>query len=359
MKNITAFLTAVIILTISTVSASAGTIYEQDGKYGYNGSYTTTEKKKLKTLFFNCLLVPDNFMTHPKFYKTKTVKYKIPAIYDKITDLNNNKILVEKDGKKGLIYNENTVIPVEYDNITSFCINNDCNYHKTEKNNKYGICCSSGNSACSPDVYDDFKIQDQWILTTNNSKFGACLTKNPKLCVPALYDDIEFRDDLIITTKDSKKGAYSVYYDRIVHSVYEDFDKILSLENNVITAEKNKKTGTYKANEENKILIPVKYDFVNSYGIIKENNLYGIYLKNIKINPIYDDIIRNHPDYIIKKDGKYGLILNSYISKYEIIEAEYDEIKPQDCDTYLLKKSDEYFILKYDRNNSEYKIIKK
>ena len=148
----------------------AGEIYEKNGKYGYKGQYKYKFISNYTSFIRKNLPLGD--LGGIK-YSTKTKKYVISPTYDKIKEIKENLLIVEKDNKQGIIYEQKFIAPVEYDNIEYLT---GSSLFITQKNNFYGFIYYNNKNIfhCIPPEYDNIKAEDRnLIITLKNSYTGA------------------------------------------------------------------------------------------------------------------------------------------------------------------------------------------
>ncbi len=266
-------------------------------------------------------------------YKTKILNEKnqeifktyesVEAIenYDTVNNLwyENNVLKAKKDGKYGLIdFSGNEVLKCEYEDIYS--LKGIKNSLITVKEQKLGLCDDTGN-----------------IIINNEYKQIKSLTQN-------------YENGFIVINDNNKYGVINYNKKVALEDKYEDIKQVYGNNKYVV-----KEAGVWKLidNEQNVILDAGFDDIkqINSDNItIVKNNKYGIttITKEVKVEPIYDELTYAFLDYYIaKKDNKYGIINSSNETK---IEFKYTELTYKEDTDFIEGITDSVYSDMIDRN---------
>lgn len=233
--------------------------------------------------------------------------------YDEINVTNMDNIFYfhsSENQKYGLI-NEfgEEIVPAKYDYyIDSFSQNG---LARVKSNDKYGYIDESGNEII-PCVYMealDFNESDFTFVVTQDHELQIINSKNEILVDLGNYDDLGYTP-----ISPFNKNGFAIVLDESQHCGVIDHEGKIQLELKYDEIKYNDETETY---------------------LIKKNNLYGLYDKNLKeILPIkYDYINYKNTDSYITAGDSYDDLKMSYIfdSKGKWI-AEIDEEKIYECE---------------------------
>lgn len=200
---------------------------------------------------------------------------------------------------------------------------------KVHKGDKVGIIGNKGNIIIQA-VFDNIRLMDGNLfevtnITGENRDFtSGVYNSSGKNIIPVKYDNIASAVYMkgLITYIGGKHGLYNYEGKKILDDVYEDIDFI---NDSLIELKKDGKVGVCRIDGE--MIIPVKYDYINSgnkfsgFLIAKQNNKYGLFSdKGALLAPaVYDDIDIPFFKEIIPEDrlikvktgNKYGLLNNS------------------------------------------------
>jgi hypothetical protein len=233
--------------------------------------------------------------------------FTIPALYEEIQPFEGSVTGAKKDGKYGLIDNDNNIIyPFISNNIQS---NKLLDYFVVEKSGKFGLIDKKGQIVLPFDyesIEHCFYSKSERFIVEQNGLFGI-IDINQNIIIPIEYDEIsnwvEYGPKEHFITKNGKKGLISregkVVIPPIYDEVYVDNDKIIKVKI-------KEKYGTI--DWKNKIIHPIEFD---------EILWQWPYLTTEKFDTIY-----------LKKDGKYfstdlkGNILEKIVSE-KVIEEKF------------------------------------
>lgn len=289
-----------------------------------------------------------------------------------------NTTIIKSGGKFGLV-TDKVVVPFEYDSIAQSLTKNKNPQQKfsqfdfrhlnstnafemlVEKNGKLGLVSSEGELIYPPE--NDEIIREKvmgYILAKKNDLFSIYFTSSKQ------KTDFEFsqvRTDgygFVMATKNNKQGAFDLKGKEIVPFEYDNTG-IYQLSGLGLRVTKDRKKGII--NKEGKIIIPPIYDDINTFyegGFrellkVKSGEKTGIInLKNEIVIPIEFDWVGVENDYLKVatpgEDMKFGL----YDKEGKvIIPAEYQWITNSDTErskiTILKKEEGSYNFL--DQNN--------
>lgn len=228
----------------------------------------------------------------------------------------------QQNGKYGITFRGQQLVPFEYDNITLYKEG----HFKVRQNNLFGIytfVCQDekqrGNYKISyPVVEIDLPMNNKYIYITHN--------------VECLYDAIEdFDKDYISLKKDDKIGLLNQYYSTILPCRFEKIER----NNPYLYVVSNKKQGVF--NTYGSTIIPCQYDEITKKGslfYLVKDGLKGVFNQyGSTILPCrYDEITNTENNYQVKANGKYG-IFNQYGST--IIPCRFEKIQKVDNHYYV------------------------
>jgi len=280
----------------------------------------------------------------------------VPQVYDGIFNDGGNLIIVEKNGKKGVINSEGKqIVPLEYDGVEVAHGKNDCGglieVHKINKNadsthgekrKYYGLYNSDGSVLiqCDKNDYESINIQ-------SNKGYGyeglAEVHVFEKLEIDSIYDmvfqkqangidnEIDYVLKSIKYTRLTKSGV--LLENGTLNTSYDDY-RIYG--KGLITVRKNNKEGLL--NKKGEIIIPVIYDDLKPYA----NNMVEVKLdgkgrglldvKGKKIVPIgrYKSLDVNPERVIVENSNRQKGVL-SLNGEVVIPMGLYDRIYEESC----------------------------
>lgn len=241
--------------------------------------------------------------------------------YDYITELKNNRRIVIKDGKQGVLDEKNReIIPIDYEQINIID-----DKILTVKDKKMDIRDLGGKSILSKE-YDYIFPKDKLFLINKDGKYGL-LDSKEKILVEPQYDRIEkFVKGLAVVQKNERFGVIDITGKEIVPPKYfyiKDFSNDMAL---VITEDM---TGGF-INSQGKEITPFKYKYTEdfkgestlvvldkSFGVIDKKGDYVIPLQEGRINYVGENL------YSVKAGDKFYL---TNTSNKRVIESGFDSI---------------------------------
>ena len=318
--------------------------------------------------------------------------YALPGVKDTL--------IIEKNGKKGLINNKTSeiIINPEYIEISAISESHEDGYIVKDVSNKVGL-VANDKSIILEEKYDDIKkvtgnnyyvvvengttevidklgnvilnsgfdsiegIQIDNFIITKNGKYGV-IDKEGNIVISPEYEEIKFATtDSFIVKKDGKTGIIKKSGEILINLEYERISYIESAD--FFEAEKeNYKTDIIDRNF-NKVLESVIVSELNiekGYLRIRINEEYKYY--NFKFEEkINKEVLSTNTLFLIKENGKYG-----YENKNgeRIVDCIYDDAKEQNEFGYCAVKingkwgalkSDGTIIVAPTRNLDEYLYI--
>lgn len=358
-----------------------------------NETYTTkvlnAKGEKILKVFSNLEAI-ENYDNVETWYEANVLKYKddekyglidykgnvvVKAEYDNIYALPgvHNNIIVEKEGKKGLVNSKlkKLVIEEAYTSIELLSenysegyivsngekygiINSDgkvileCNYDKILKfvgNKQYEIFNGIDNIIINNKGEEVLNIGAKTAISVNNdnyifmyeNKYGISNSSNEIIVNPE-YEYLKYAfGSYYIISKNGKFGIISDDGQIKLELNYLDISYIADA--NIIKLEKeNNKTDLMDGNFEVKLsdVIVSEINVDNGYIRVRENDEYNYY--NFKFEKISNkEAMPTHTLFMVKEDGKYG-----YINKdgEKIVDAIYDDAKEQNQYGYCAVKKD-------------------
>lgn len=329
-------------------------------------------------------------------------KIIVEPIYDNIYALQGteNSIVIEKDGKKGLVNNKTgeLVIEAKYSEISSITKSHEDGYIVKNVSNKYGLIANDKTQVLEF-KYDEIKkmtgnnyyvVVENGVVEVINSSGAAILNSG--------FDSIEgIKVDNFIIIKDGKYGVINKAGSTVIESEYENL-KFGAADSYI--AQKDGKTGII--DKDGNTIIDFKYERIsyiesadffeaensnnttdiidrnfktvlneiivselnieNGYLRIRKDNDYKYY--NFKFEEKTNkDVLSTNTLFLVKENGKYG-----YENKMgeKIVDCIYDDAKEQNEFGYCaVKKDGKWGTLKSDgtivvnpsRNLDEYLYI--
>ena len=358
-----------------------------------NETYTTkvlnSKGEKILKVFSNVEAI-ENYNNSETWYEVNLLKYKdndkyglidykgnviLKAEYDNIYSLlgAHNNIIVEKEGKKGLVNTKlkKLVIDEAYASIELLSenysdgyivsngekygiINSDgkivleCNYDKILKfvgNKQYQIFNGTDHIIINNKGEEILNIGVKTAISVNNdnyvfmheNKYGLSNSKNEIMINPE-YDYMKYAfGNYYIVAKAGKYGIISDDGQVKIDLNYLDISYINDA--NIIKLEKeNNKTDLMDSNFEVKLsdVIVTDTNIDNGYIRVRENNDYKYY--NFKFEEILNkEAMPTHTLFMVKENGKYGYV---NLEGEKIVDAIYDDAKEQNEYGYCAVKKD-------------------
>lgn len=293
------------ILTLKTVAENL--VVQKDGKVGIVNSIgqiiVPIEYKEVKILkegYKNEYLIVDENGNCGVISTSGTII--IQPKYQDIKYINSNEIYTAKiDGKWNLINKKGEILNTNYDSYTY----SKGDYVIVEKNGKYGIITTSGEVKIEP-IYEELRYAfSVYYVAKLNSKYGIINTDNTSL-ISLEYLSMNYWEDKDIIIAD-KTETETVIFDT---NLTEKLRGIFVYEDNYIKArvDGQDKYYTYKFEEKQTKDILTK----NTLFVSKKDGKYGYVDSqgNVVVNYIYDEA-KEQNQYgfaAIKKDGLWGAI---------------------------------------------------
>lgn len=331
----------------------------------------------------------DNVLRFKKAGKYGLINFEGKVIaepeYDNIYALSGVKdtLIIEKDGKKGLINNKTSeiIIPPEYIDITAITENHENGYIIKNDSNKYGLIANDKTKVLE-EKYDDIKrvtgngyyvvvengtvevvdksgnvilnngfdsieaIQLDNFIIIKNGKYGV-IDKAGAEVIPSDYENIKFgKAESFIAQKDGKVGIIKNDGSTLIDFEYERISYIETAD--FFQAEKeNFKTDIIDRNFE-KVLTDIIISELNTdigYLRVRDDKEYKYY--NFKFEEKTNkEILSTNTLFLVKENGKYG-----YENKNgeRIVDCIYDDAKEQNEFGYCaVKKDGKWGVLKSD-----------
>ena len=269
-----------------------------------------------------------------------------------IKDKENIYLIVSKNGKKGVLKNNQVIIDNLYEKIE---YSSNCNVYIVTKNSKQGvlsfegkeilnieydnIVCTNGRiSAKKNDVTENYNNKgerkdfsykniietsnENFIITIDNDdKFGL-INKDGQVIIKNEYSNLEFLfEKYFIATQNGKVGVIDTNKNIIIDFTYDIIQKVK--DKNILQAIISNLNTVEIYNNEMKKQASMKnitiYSYDNYIKVLSENDMkYFDNNGNIVDNK---QLFKNHKLFSFNKDGKWGFIdSNDNI----IVEAKYD-----------------------------------
>lgn len=322
----------------------------------------------------------DNVLRFKKAGKYGLINFEGKVIaepeYDNIYALSGVKdtLIIEKDGKKGLINNKTSeiIINPEYIDIAAITENHENGYIIKNNSNKYGLIANDKTKVLE-EKYDDIKrvtgngyyvvvengtvevvdksgnvilnsgfdsieaIQLDNFIIIKNGKYGV-IDKTGAEVIPSDYENIKFgKAESFIAQKDGKVGIIKNDGSTLIDFEYERISYIETAD--FFQAEKeNFKTDIIDRNFE-KVLTDIIISELNTdigYLRVRDDKEYKYY--NFKFEEKTNkEILSTNTLFLVKENGKYG-----YENKNgeRIVDCIYDDAKEQNEFGYCAVKKD-------------------
>ena len=307
--------------------------------------------------------------------------------YDSKEDYYYGLAVVKKDSKYGAVNIQGElVVPIEYDKISGFFINNNVTLSRAEKDGKWGV-IDNKNNIVIPFIYETmYYYSDKLFAVEMNNKWGfidiegrviipfeykqvwsfnngvaiaqidnkwGFIDKENKSVVPFIYDYASwFNDNYIKVRMDKLYYIVDTSGGKIDNKNYESFD-LIDYDYEYwerYRVEVNKKYGMIDNNAN--VILPCEYDWIGDYNngrikITKDKKSGVVDINgNIIIPIIYDNLYFSDNKRIeIEMNGKWGFI--DWEGKL-ISAPEYDDIKNGGEDLYLVKKNKKWGFVNSD-----------
>ncbi|HBC29917.1 MAG TPA: hypothetical protein DC024_01540, partial [Clostridiales bacterium] len=284
---------------------------DKNGMECFLDGYTYVDPTKGENYFILRNIKGDGYETGLYHKYNKTVV--IPAVYDTLNYISDDRIAAAKNDKYGLInIKQEEIIPFEYDNLDYI---NDNFIIAVNEDGKYGV-ININNEVVLSFEYDEisytYKANDYFKISKNN-KFGLVDITDAEIVVPLKYDNIEYYpNDMAKASLDQKTGVIDISNKEVVPFIY---DGIMYYEDG-FAVYKDDLAGFI--NRGGKVILPVEYynilevkDGYITAVIDNENDehkhaVYTLKGKEI-IPPIYEYIDYHATDkYMIVNNGWYA-----------------------------------------------------
>ena len=322
----------------------------------------------------------ENLLKHKKDDKYGLIdldgKVVVSPEYDNIYALEgiDKSIILEKDGKKGLVNTSlgEIIIPVEYIQISNLTDSYDNGYIVKNEQNKYGI-IGADKKKILEEKYDDIKHvtgNNYYVVVENgvtevidtlgqvilNSGFDSIeeislnnfviiknnlygvITKDSEVLIEPNYTNIKYAFlNYYIVQKDGKYGIVDIQNNVLIENKYENITYVK--EADLFEAEREDyKTDIIDRNFntvlENVIISELNIE--NGYMRVRENDEYIYY--NFKLEEKTNkEVLATNTLFLVKENGKYG-----YVNKdgQKIVDCIYDDAKEQNEFGYCAVKKD-------------------
>lgn len=255
-------------------------------------------------------------------FNVNELRWVIPMEYEELSDLSNNLYAAKKNGKWGVIDNNNKeIVPFEWYQVNS--ISNLENYIMVTATNYSsrlsGVYSLAERKMVVPCIYSSIRKLDRlnYFQVNNGSKYNI-ININNETVFKTWYDNI--------TTPSSGRNYFIVKLD-----------------------------GKYGVVDDNeKIIIPLEYTEFSqypysdgSYLARNKDGKYGFILIDGRITlPFeYDNLTKSYSDNVLSvRNGKCGLVQVNSGLPYEIVTCDYDNIKTGNK-TFIVEKEGKFGLL--------------
>jgi hypothetical protein len=313
-------------------------------------------------------------------------KIIIPAESDSIYCISNKICGVVRNKKYGIIKDSTIIIPIQYDSIKFIPGQNDQNsFYTLKKNKRYyfadnegkvdtrysydhiaresdnfikvilngkvGLVNTKGEIALEPLYQDIYKIRGTNFYSTKRNTKMSIMSENLGKQTPFLYDTLYsiVKTSYFIIKQNQLYGVIDSDGNLITPVVYDAISRSKVPQTKFYQVKKNGKSGLLSETFQEKILC--RYDTIfpvakTNCFIIKQENRYGIIDSegNLLMPAIYEAIsdfrVFDNKFYIIKKDGKLGLLSETFA---EQIHCLYDTLYPLSMTDFFVVKQGNFF----------------
>lgn len=328
----------------------------------------------------NNIWFEDNILTYEENGKLGIIDFSgkkvTEAEYDNIYAMPGieKSIVIEKDGKKGLLSSNSGEIIIEptYTEITSLTDTYENGYIVKNDNNLYGVVAADKTKVLDTKYIEVKKIYSNEMYVVNENGKIEIVDKTGKVILNSGYDNIvDIQSDKVIIIKDGKYGVLDTKGDTIIEPKYENI-KFSNTKNYI--SQLNGKYGIIDE-DDNKLVNFIYSDinYINSANfyeaekadyktdiidrnfkialenvIVSELNLNEGYLRvrkdsdykyyNFKLEEKNNqDVLLTNSLFLVKENGKYG-----YVNKQgeKIVDCIYDDAKEQNSYGYCAVKKD-------------------
>jgi hypothetical protein len=253
----------------------------------------------------------------------------LEPVYDKISLIDDDYFLTEKDGKFGLL-GSSVSIPAEYDEIQ---VPEIMGWIKARKGNVWGYFDADGHF--TEDISKAFQLKIEWFwdyepigLERSNQLFNDYSSLINKFSFSKLQDTVEievlengnvFDKMVIYANKLTKKVGLRLYV-TMTDLIPPKYDELYHILGNEYAYRLNDKYGFVLADGKGTELCPPIYDEIKKtecsdfIALVRIGEKWGVthfYDNEIPTNPEYDEIIEGkHHWYfklLLKKEGKVGV----------------------------------------------------
>ena len=298
----------------------------------------------------------DNVLKFKKAGKYGLIDFEGKVIvepeYDNIYALSGVKdtLIIEKDGKKGLINNKTSeiIINPEYIEIVSISDNHESGYIVKNESNKYGL-IANDKTKILEEKYDDIKrvTGNGYYVVVENSTVEV-VDKTGKVILNSGFDSIEaIQLDNFIIIKDGKYGVIDKTGSSVIVPEYENIQFATS---ESFVAQKDGKTGIIK--KDGSSLINFEYERISYFETAdffqaeKENYKTDIIDRNF--NKVLTDII------ISELNTEIGYLRVRDDKEYKYYNFKFEEKTNKEIlstnTLFLVKENDKYG---YENKNGE------
>ena len=288
----------------------------ENGKWGVIGN---TGETVINPEFTDMIIIPNKLV--PLFICTYDDNYDSESYKTKILDDTGTEILFTYDN----------VMPIE-NTTTDGRVVYDENALIVIKDGKYGISNLNGKELIPP-TYDNIYALagvDRSLVVESGDKKGLVNSYTGEVIVPVEYQTIEpisksYEDGYIVKNAEGKVGLIALDKSTILEVKYDDIKKVVGKDYYVVV-ESGK---TEIVDKKGTVVLDKGFDSVEEVGVdsfvvINKNKYAVINTQGESLIKDYDDIKLSQPGYyIVKKDGKYGVIDND---SNNIVEFKYEKI---------------------------------
>ncbi len=252
----------------------------------------------------------------------------IPAVYDTLNYISDDRITACKNDRYGMInIEQEEIIPFEYKYIDYI---NDNFIIAINDDEKYGVINIDNEVVLSFEYDEIYNIHEYYgyLRVSKNNKFGLVNSANAEIVVPLEYESIEYtRNETAVAIKEGRFGVIDVRNKIVVPFIY---DSIMNHYDG-FAVYKDELAGFI--NEEGSVILPVEFYNISEVkdgyitAVINDENdehKYAVYDLNGEeiVPPIYDYIDYYATDkYMLVNKGWYAYLIEKETGKEMIADS--------------------------------------
>lgn len=310
----------------------------------------------------------------------------ISPVYDKLIFHDERYFMVIRNGKKGLLNRQNeVVIPLNYEEMNAICINPEELFFIVSKDKKKGV-INSQNEVVIPLIYDEIKHiffeiadsskQEHYLKVSKDKKRGLINLRN-EVIIPIQWDEFcaynEYGDNDMCFSEFS--FLFDDFYDSFAEQLGANIGELIYVvgKDEVIPSFPSGNEKRFDACSKNDDgIAPVSMRKYGIYGrdfnliIPVELDRRPVFCRTLKVKDREDNAFhreQEHPNMILKKNGRFGFISSTGEIISEPVLSKKDAVKvmkekwQQESDEYLrsvLKEMEEDYLGYHEEGSANY-----